>query len=536
LILLVTMQVPLQKLGAIDGGPFWNLPVAVWLGVAALAALCLLSESSVTRTAAVVCFGLATMGVLGFIEPLGVFHDSWQNVGLGHLSVSPTYAAAASGVPYVSSSPGSFLFYGVMAAPFPDTPSFLRFYPMLCVLLYCAGLYALATAFVDAHQGRLRVESTRFGLFTVFAFLALAPLFYVRINPAPQSLAFALMPFCLAAVLNGSSSARFRVLGLLAFAAMVVTHPITALMTSTVAAAWFLVDWVARMRRSDGLTPAVSSNTVLLYISLLVSWMIYVGAWVIKAGGSFFQRVLDVLSSGQHASVTVSSSVESVQSFIWLHRLALGSSVLLILAGLAAVFFADRLAGVRLLTWFGMAAAWLPLLFFGEFGDRGPLFASLPAALAVGFVLSMQKYRQVAHWLAGGLMLTAAVTNYITAYPNHIGEVVIPQEVAAFNVIVQQSEGRNIAYAYAPPLSDEQLTAYTSDQLRAFAIGAADFSYERLTKTRNMIVISDQMREVARVRGPGAVAELEKFEAQLLNDRNYEIVFDNGSVRAFRAR
>jgi hypothetical protein len=264
--------------------------------------------------------------------------------------------------------------------------------------------------------------------------------------------------------------------------------------------------------------------------------MIYVGAWVIKAGGSFFQRMLDVLSSGQHAAITASSSAESLQSFIWLHRIALGSGVLLILAGLAAVFFADRLAGVRLLAWFGMAAAWLPLLFFGEFGDRGPLFASLPAALAVGFVLSMQKHRQVAHWLAGGLMLTAAVTSYITAYPNHIGEVIMSQEVAAFGVIVRQSEGRNIAYAYAPPLSDDQLAAYTSDKLRAFAIGAADFSYERLTKTRNIIVISDQMREVARLRGPGAVAELEKFEAQLLNDRNYELVFDNGSVRAFRAR
>jgi hypothetical protein len=536
LILLITMQVPLQRLGATDGGPFWNLPAGVWLGVAFLAALCLMSQSPIARTVAVVCFGLATMGVLAFIEPLGVFHDSWQNAGLGQLAVSPDYVMAASGVPYVASSPGSFLFYGVLSSLFPDTASFLRVYPMLCVLLYCAGLYALATAFADAHMGRLKVERIRFGLLTVFAFLALAPLFYVRINPAPQSLAFALMPFCLATVLNGASSARFRVLGLLAFAAMVVTHPITALMTSTVAAAWLFVDWVARVRRKETETPTVSFNTVLLYVCLFVSWMVYVGAWVIKAGGSFFQRMLDALNSGQHSTVTASSSTDSLQSFIWLHRAALGSSVLLILAGLVAVFLADRLAGVRLLAWLGMAAAWLPLLFFGEFGDRGPLFASLPAALAVGFILSTQKHRLVADWLVGGLMLLAAVTNYVTAYPNHTGEVVTPQEVAAFHVIVQQSEGRNIAYAYAPPLSDDQLATYAGGKLRAFAVGAADFSYDRLTKTPNVIVISEQMRQVAALRGPDAVAALDQFEAQLLNDPNYELIFDNGSVRAFRAR
>src|SRR6266568_5817508 len=74
LILLITMRTPLQRLGATDGGPFWNLPAGVWLGVAFLAALCLLTQSSIARTVAVVCFGLATMGVLAFIEPLGVFH------------------------------------------------------------------------------------------------------------------------------------------------------------------------------------------------------------------------------------------------------------------------------------------------------------------------------------------------------------------------------------------------------------------------------------------------------------------------------
>src|SRR4051812_49278397 len=85
LTLLMTMQASLQRLGATDGGPFWNLPVTILAGVALLAVLCLWCEATVARTVAVICFGLATMGVLAFIEPLGVFHDSWQNVGLGRL-------------------------------------------------------------------------------------------------------------------------------------------------------------------------------------------------------------------------------------------------------------------------------------------------------------------------------------------------------------------------------------------------------------------------------------------------------------------
>jgi len=529
LTLTITSQEPLLQLGANGGGPFWHLPAAAWVGVSLIAALCIFVESHFVRLVATAMFGLVTMGALGLVEPLGVFHDSWQNVGIGGLAVS-AQAEAASKVPYLASSPGAFLLFGALGGAFVDTPAFLRIYPSISVLLYCAGAYMLATAFADSHKGGLGIDRVRFGLMSAFAFLLLGPLFYVRINPAPQSVAFALMPFCLAAVLRGSNNVRFRIIGLFAFAAIVVIHPITALMTTTVCIAWLAVDWLVR-RKSE---PVMAGNSVTLYICLFVSWMVYVGIWVISTGGAFFTRILAVLNSGQQAKVTASSA-EGLQQFIWVHRIGLAGGALLVLGGLVMLILANRAAGTRMAAWFAISAAWLPLLFFGEFGDRGPLFALVPASLAAGYLLTTPKKHAVA-WALGVLVLATAATNYVTAYPNHAGEVIMQSEVAAFKVIAGQSSGHKISYGYAPPLTGDDLKAYANDQLRIYAIGAADFSYDRLTKTRNVIVISTQMREAAKLRGPRAEQALQQFEQKLLEDEKYDLIYDDGEVRAFRAR
>ena len=529
LTLVITAREPLAQLGSLDGGPFWHLPFAAWIGVGLLAALCLLAESNMVRLVALAMFGLTTMAMLGLVEPLGVFHDSWQNVGLGNLSTS-AQADVAARVPYVGSSPGAFLLFGVLGGMFSDTASFLRIYPALSVLLYTAGIYMLATAFAGAHKDGMGVNHTRFGLLSAFAFLALGPLFYVRVNPAPQSVAFALMPFCLAAVLQGSANLRFRITGLLAFAAIVVMHPITALMTASVCVAWLGVDRLLRRREE----PLISMNTVTLYVSIFVSWLVYIGVWVISTGGSFVTRMLNALNSGQQVRVAASSA-EVLQDFVWLHRVGLVGGAVMVIAGLVLLVRANRTAGMHMGAWLLISAAWLPLMLFGEFGDRGPLFALPPAALGVGYLLASQR-RPALNWALGVLVVVVAVSTYATAYPNHIGEVVMKQEVDAFSVIKEQSEGRKIAYGYAPPLTGADLEAYANDQLRVYAIGAADFSYDKLARSRSMIVISSQMREAAKLRGPKALEALEKFEATLLGDSNYDLVFDNGDVRAFRAR
>lgn len=524
---------PVRQLGAASGGPFWHVPDLAWVAVALLAALCLVFDSPIARLAAIVSFGAATMGSLGYLEPLGVFHDSWQNVGLGQLAVSSEYADAVRQVHYVASSPGSFLLYGVLRGVFTDTPGFLRVYPVLCVLLYSAGLYALAVAFVDAHLDHLRVDRTRFGLMSVFAFLALSPLFWVRINPAPQSLAFALMPFCLAALINAAASVRFRIVALVTFGVIVLIHPITATTIVSLGVMWLLADWL--IDRFTVRTPIIAANTVVLYVCLFLSWLIYIGLWIISTGGSFVQRMIDVLNSGQHATV-IATATHGLEAFIWLHRAALVGGALLVVIGLAMTRSARRrIAGVRLIAWLATAAVWLPLLLFGEFADRGPLFASLPAALIVGLALSVD-LRRGARWLIGILMLVTTLTNYITAYPNHVGEVIMESEVSAFEVIAKQSGDRRIAYGYVPTLAGGDLLIYTSGRIRAYAIGAADFNYDQLKLAGTVIVISDQMREAAAVRSSQALDRLERFEAQLLEAPTYELIFDNGDVRAFRAR
>jgi hypothetical protein len=472
------------------------------------------------------------MGTLGFLEPLGVFHDSWRNVGLGQLAVSPTQAEAARQIPYVGSSPVSFLFLGLLRSAFSDTPGLLRVYPILSLLIYCTGLYALAAAFVSAHQGQLPVNHARFSQLSVFAFLAMAPLFWVRINPAPQSLAFALMPFCLAAVMNGATSVRFRMVALVAFGVIIAMHPITAVMIVSIGSVWALLDRLGQ-RRPASSPPFVAANTMMFYGCLFLTWLIYVGVWIIVTGGSFAERMLNILDSGQRATVTATVT-EGLKAFIWIHRAALGGGALLVMVGLLMSLSANRAAGARLLAWFATTAAWLPFFLFGEFADRGPLFASLPAALAVGLVLSTD-HPFKARVLVRMFMLLTAFTSYITAYSNHIGEVITETEITAFNTIIEHSVDRIIVYGYMPPLTNEDVMVYSGNRLRTHAVGAADFSYERLLSQRSIIVISDQMREAAALRGPQALAALERFEAQLLEDEHYQLIFDNGSVRVFRA-
>ncbi len=530
-----TTPTPLGQFEPVGVGPFWSLSIWNWFAVGLLVSLCLIVESQAGRVAAIASFGIATIASLGYLEPLGVFHDSWQNVGLGQLATSTAAREvdAARQIPYVHSSPGSFLLLGILRSTLPNTPSLLRIYPIFALVLYCSGVYLLAGAFAAAHSPRFRVDHTRYRLLSVFAFLALAPLFWVRINPAPQSLAFALMPFCLASMLKGSAGIGHRILALAAFCTIVLTHSITSVMIIAIGTGWMLFDLLRTHSRNG--KSVLAPNTVLLYGSVFLLWMIYIGVWILRSGGSFVQRMLETLNSGQQAHITAVST-SGLEAFIWMHRGALAGGAVLILVGFIMIMRVDRIAGARLAIWFSTAAVWFPLLLFGEFADRGPLFAALPASLTMGYVFAAAPRRPFA-WAMRVMMILTALTSYTTAYSNHTSEVISAAEVAAFDVIVRQSSDQPIAYGYAAPLEQQNLYIYGDpDRVREYAIGAADFSYERLIQLNGVVVISDQMRERATLAGPEALARLQEFEARMLAQPDYELIFDNGSVRAFRAR
>ncbi len=136
--------------GSLTGGPLWGIYPA-WAGATVLAALALLVENRVVRLMSVLMFGVVVMGLLGFLEPYGVFHDSWRNIGLGQLSLDPRYSAQALNNSYVAGSPFGFVLLGVIRLVMPDTATMLRLYPLLTVMVYCLGIYQMALAFVDTH-------------------------------------------------------------------------------------------------------------------------------------------------------------------------------------------------------------------------------------------------------------------------------------------------------------------------------------------------------------------------------------------------
>ena len=516
------------------GGPFWALPLA-WLGTAILAGLALLVENRVARTLATLLFGATAIGLLGIIEPYGVFHDSWRNIGLGQLALSPDHAGQAYGNPYVGASPGGFLVLGLLRALVPDTASMLRLYPLFIMAVYFVGVYLLCTAFYDAHlESSEPQRRTRFGLLGAFSFLAIASIFSVRINPAPQTVAFALLPFVLAAVLRSKENWRYRLLGLGLFWALVLTHPITSVMAAAICGAFLFAGFCIRGQVKQ----VISLNTVVTYSSLFLAWLIYIGVWVLEEGGEFVTRMLSVLNSDQHASIAAGGGA-ALWDFIWTHRVAMGLAGMLMLAGLAVSWKANRAAGLRLFAWLGISSAWVPLMFLGEFADRGPLFASLPAAIAIAFLLDTRAgdtRARVARGAVAAAVVVMAVTAFGTSYTNHVGEVITPAEVQAFSAIAKAYPQDKIAYGYVPPFTGEDLPVYTTDRIRAYALGAADFSYDRLLRQSGVIAVSTGMREAVTLRGPRALAAYEEFLRQLQDESRYRLVYANDYVRAYRAR
>lgn len=539
--LFAVQGAPVQEPGVMSGGPFWELPLA-WSGVAVLAALALVARNRRVRGLSIFSFGIATMGLLGYLEPFGVFHDSWRNVGLGQLALSSQHAQVVYSDPYVSGSPGGFVLLGAVRLAFPDTASMLQLYPLLCLLVYCAGIYALALAFADTHLSEQERSHTRanahyrvrFGQLAVFAFLAVASIFSVRINPAPQTVAFGMLPFFLAALLRSKESIRYRILALALFGLIVLTHPITSLMAAAICGAFFLSD----LRLGERARPVVTPNTVALYSCLFVGWLVYIGTWVLESGSGFISRMLSVLNSDQRASVTAEGSYVA-WDFLWTHRVAMLGAGLLIAVGLIVIWRTNRAMGMRLAAWFAISAAWLPLMYFGEFADRGPLFASLPAAISIAFLLNRRgkkRSTKVTGVLVGIAMLVTATTGFATSYSNHVGEVITASELEAFHALAGLVPDGKIVYAYVPPFTGDDVEIYMSDRVRAYVLGAADFSYDRILRQSGIIAVSKGMHEAATMRGRTQLAAYTAFLGELDDTSKYELVYSNEFVRAYRAR
>jgi hypothetical protein len=545
-------------------GPFWTIWPA-WVGAGGLAVVALVAEHRAVRAVAVLLFGVATMGLLGHLEPYGVFHDSWRNVGLGQLALDPRYSEQALSNSYVAGSPLGFLTFGALSVIVPDTAALLRLFPLLVLLAYCPGIYVLALAFADAHfagyerAGRAAPHRVRFGLMAVFAFLCIASIFSVRVNPAPQTVAFALMPFFLAAVLRGGQRRGLRLWAALLFAAIVFTHPLTAATAVLICAALLLFDrltsWsllVGIDGRSIGARPSrgsvVRSEAVMLYAAIFAAWVIYIGVWVVQAGSGFASRLLSALSSGETA-VTSASGGGVPWDFVWVHRVAMLLAGGMVLLGLLVAWKSSRPAAARLLVWMAASAVWLPFMLLGEFGDRGPLFASLPASISIAFLLNTQLMGrrgvhlhprlQACKALLALAVSGLAVTGFATSYPNHAGEALTEQEITGFHAIsaiAQSTTDLPIFYGYMAPLTGGDLPLYLSDRLRTYAMGAADFSYERLMQKEGIVVVSDNLRQAAQLRGVRALADYDAFVARLAGSPRYTLLYSANSVRAFHVR
>ncbi len=92
------------------------------------------------------------------------------------------------------------------------------------------------------------------------------------------------------------------------------------------------------------------------------------------------------------------------------------------------------------------------------------------------------------------------------------------------------------SYGYMAPLSGSDLNLYATDQLTALTVGAADFSYDKLLKAHGVIVVSENMRQAAQLRGTTSLAEYNAFAQRLQDASHYNLLYTNGFVSAYHAR
>jgi hypothetical protein len=344
--------------------PFQNLNIFFWLGLLFILLSFFLGNRE-QKIIAVVILMIYFIATLSIIFDYPVMHDS---------AINTTYSSNSQGAfeLYGRSYLGMGIIVNLLKTTFGGDPiQIARYFPIGVGILYLLIL----GLFYYSWKEILFSSFLSFCLFSLF-FIVFGETFYLRINASPQTIAYLFFLFSLSIVPLTNKSIWLRVLLLFSIAMMIITHPISPLLSlPALGVAIVLVD------KQKKRTVAHAIEFLILVVVGYLAWTLFMGDWVVRQAVRVLQnaittdKIVPIVNSGTYLA--------QVNDYIFWHRILL-ISLLILLFILYLLTFKSR-AWVFVTAWgIMLLPAFLLLFSYKDFFDRILLFGLIPCAIIVG--------------------------------------------------------------------------------------------------------------------------------------------------------
>lgn len=375
--------------------------VSIWFWISFL--ICILTHifynnlNKITVLIFSFMLGLITIGSLAIILPLGTHNDSFFN-----LASAFTYfeqGKISVGNNPRTSYPTAYILWGMLQnITSISFNGLLKYHSLILIPFYILSSYLITSYFFDN-------KNSKTWIYFVFFILVFGSRFGIRLNIAPQTIAFVASIFFLAFYFK--KELKFRVLQLILLAFIVLTHAVTSHYLISVLVGLFgaeqILKKVSVKFNSTRLTNNTSQNTLnalLTFIAMHMAWFIYNGGYyfrnfvfilndyidIVFIEGSFTSSILPKLYglSNPPLEMLIANRIG------WILLIFIGTTV--VIAILMMIKSGCVKKGTYLIMW--IAAISVNFLFFSYYTrvglilDRWFTFMLIPFGLAFAYALN----------------------------------------------------------------------------------------------------------------------------------------------------
>lgn len=349
--------------------PFQHLPIIYFPALIIVCFLTIKPAPTGIKIFSMFVLGLMTIGTLSVIMPYGRVHDSWQNVAIASdIFIGGNFPS----LEYTYGYPGSYLLIAtVLRVTGLNVVDIVRYMPLFSVIIYIAGTIFL----VDNIADLLSIRKNREVAALVFYFIALFgfSLLSLRTNASPQTIGWLLVPFFLGAFIKGSHMVRWRIIAIVIFFLITITHLFSSIVALVMA---FSLTFFIERKDIFGFV---------LLVTISAAWTLYFSSFIIELGINLIKNMFN--NELSFAYSTPAAGFGDSPLYTTIRQVDILLVVALLILSLFILFRYRRKLALMLMLMSSIGAIFLIFLFFqgAPFQDRAFLFLSLPLSLFFGF-------------------------------------------------------------------------------------------------------------------------------------------------------
>lgn len=432
-----------------DFGPFQYMPFFFWPFFIIVCFINIIKTKKHTKILSMLILGLMTIGTLSIIEPYGRMHDSWQNVATSKIIYST--GTLNFGHDYVQSYPLHYLIFGtLLEITSMSVRDIVRFTPIFMVFAYLSGLILIIKSFSPLFRLNskeiLNITSISFLFLSIFGLSLLG----LRINPAPQSIAFILFFYFIFTFLK--NEIKWRILSLLLFFSIISTHFITPIVM-IYSFFCFIVGYIILNKNDVENNNHYISRFALPFVAFS-SWSVFISILFFRYSINFAEQLFYL--ENKYNLETVGGSIPGNEQILIIRQITMVIVGFLLIYCFYILMRNRRDIGIPL-GLFGLALT--PGLIFyilqSEFSSRVLEFSVLSISLIFGFgVYETLKSKKYFTCFAIVLILIASLTSVFTTNNGDIYESISANEIASSNFITKYADTNKFIYPFRLPSED----------------------------------------------------------------------------------